>query len=133
MRHGPLSEDPEFRTVSAPDEFGWTTESAVRFVPDLRGERVLGYLWAAVSDDAAGFAVTEPASDDSLNASVAWVQRLRWAKANGLTPLAALSYWAGEPEDPRAGHIPADSEREAPTLGELKRMAQADGTASAGA
>ena len=132
MRHGPLSEDPEFRTVSAPDEFGWTTESAVRFVPVLRGRKVLGYLWAAVSDDAADFAVAQPASDDSLNASVAWVDRLRWAKAKGLTPLAALRHWAGEPEDPRTGRVPADSEREAPTLGELKRMAQG-GAASQGA
>lgn len=97
MRHGPMSEDPQFRTVSAPDEFGWTTDSAVLYVPVTRHGDVLGYLWSAVSDDAAGFAVRASQGSDALNASVAWVGRLRSAKAQGMTPLQALRSWAGAP------------------------------------
>jgi ADP-ribosylglycohydrolase len=123
MRHGPMSEDPGFRTVSAPDGFAWTTTSAVRYVPVVRVGAVLGYLWAATGDDAAGFVVREAQGEDAFNASVAWVERLRWAKAQGMSPLQALRHWAGAPEDRRAGAVGRETEREAESLAELEEAA----------
>jgi ADP-ribosylglycohydrolase len=123
MRHGPMSEDPEFRTVSAPDGFAWRTASAVRYVPVTRAGAVLGYLWAATGDDAAAFVVREAQGQDAFNASVAWVERLRWAKAQGMSPLQALRHWAGAPEDRRAGAVERGTEREAGSLAELQEVA----------
>lgn len=104
-QRGPMSEDPQFRTVYAPPRFPRTTQSSVRYVAvSLRGNLV-GYLWAATTDDAAGFVARKAVGADALNASVRWSERLRWAKANDLTPLQALRHWAGAEEDPKAGAV----------------------------
>lgn len=129
MRQGPMSEDPQFRTVSAPDDFAWTTDAPVRYVPVAKAGNLLGYLWAATTDDAAAFVVREAQGSDAFNASAAWVERLRWAKGRGMTPLQALRHWAGTPEDDRAGAV-AGPEREAPNLGDLRRLTADDGPAA---
>lgn len=131
MRHGPMSEDPQFRTISAPDDFAWTTDAAVRYMPVVRAGNLLGYLWAAVTDDAAGFVVREAQGSDAFNASAAWVERLRWAKARGMTPLQVLPHWSGAPEDDRAGSVAPGAEREAPSLATLRHLAEGDGPAAA--
>lgn len=118
-----LKEDPEFRTVWSPESYADTTNSAVRFVPVLKGVAVMGYLWAAVTDDAAGYVPREDADVAGFNVSVEWVQRLRAAKADGLAPLQALRRWVGEPEDPQAGHIEPGSERELPSVAALEKLA----------
>ncbi|MEU9830332.1 hypothetical protein AB0D67_02210 [Streptosporangium sp. NPDC048047] len=118
-----LQDQPEFRTVWAPESFARTTESAVRFSPVVLGDAVVGYLWAATADDAAQYVAREDGGDAGFNAAVSWVQRLRWAKANGLTPLQALRHWAGQEEDPRAGRIPPDAEQELPSLRALEELA----------
>lgn len=119
MTQGPMSQDPEFRTVSAPPRFPRTTKSSVRyFAVTLRGVGV-GYLWAASTDDAAGFVVRESVGGDAFNAGVQWTERLRWAKANGLTPLQALRHWVGDAEDAKAGAASGD-EQEAPSLEDLQ-------------
>lgn len=84
MSGGAMSEDPEFCAIYAPPRFPSTTESPVRHVP--RGA-VVGHVWAATTDDAAGFLVRKAAGPFAFNASVQWAERLRWAKSNGLTPL----------------------------------------------
>jgi ADP-ribosylglycohydrolase len=129
MRRGPMSEDPQFQTVSAPDDFAWTTDAAVRYVPVVKAGNLLGYLWAAVTDDAAGFVVREAQGSDAFNASAAWIERLRWAKSRGMTPLQALRHWAGAPADERAGTVTPGTEREAPDLTDLRRLASAGGPA----
>lgn len=129
MRRGPMAEDPQFRTVSAPDDFAWTTGSPVRYVPVAKAGELLGYLWAATTDDAAGFVVREAQGSDAFNASAAWVERLRWAKAQGMTPLQALGHWAVTSEDGRAGSVTPGAEHEAPDLDSLRRLAAGDGPA----
>jgi hypothetical protein len=119
---GPLSEDPEFRTVWAPEQYPGTTGRPVRLHRVLRRRRVMGYLWAGVDDGAAGFVVRGQAGDDGLNTAVAWVGRLRDAKAQGLTPLQALRRWVGAEEDPRAGRVDT-AEYEVGSLAELERQA----------
>ncbi|WP_188197858.1 hypothetical protein [Nonomuraea sp. SYSU D8015] len=63
------------------------------------------------------------AARQAADEDIAWTQRLRWAKANGLTPLQALRHWAGQQGDDRAGRVPADVEFELPTLRELEELA----------
>lgn len=120
MPQGPMSEDPKFRTVSMPDTYQWETDSPVRYVPAMSGQRLLGYLWASVTDDATAFVPAKSAGMAGDNAGVAWIRRLRWAKANGISPLEALRRWAGQPEDPKCGQVPPDSEQEAASLADLR-------------
>jgi hypothetical protein len=119
-----LKEDPHFETVWSPESYADTTRSAVRFVPVLKDAVVMGYLWAAVTDDAADYVPREDADADGFNVSVEWVQRLRAAKTDGLGPLQLLRRWAGEPEDPEAGFIEPGSEQELPSLAALEELAQ---------
>lgn len=119
MSRGPTSEDPQFRTASAPDEFPWKTQSEVRFLQVQLDGVLIGYLWAAVTNDAAGFVVREAAGRVALVAELEWTRRLRWAKANGLTPLQAVRHWVGAEKDPKAGAV-SGSEEGAPSLGALE-------------
>jgi hypothetical protein len=119
---GPMSEDPEFRLVSAPESYPKTTSSAVRYVPVRRGDRELGYLWVSVDDDAAGFVWRPDQRPDSFNTGQVWVKRLRAAKAEGLTPAELLQRWVGHPED-EGGHVPTGAEQTAPGLDALKALA----------
>ncbi|MCP2358407.1 hypothetical protein HD597_005427 [Nonomuraea thailandensis] len=109
--------------MSSPESYPRTTSSAVRYVPVLMGESVIGYVWAAVTDDAARYVRRLSAGEAADNAAVMWTRRLRWAKANGLTPLQALRHWAGQDEDERAGRVPAGVEFELPGLQELEELA----------
>ncbi|MFI6920992.1 hypothetical protein ACIBIZ_13640 [Nonomuraea spiralis] len=120
-----LKDQPVFRTVRAPDSYPRTTSAAVRYVPILKDEVVIGYLWAATTDDAARYVPREQAGDAAFDAAVAWTQRLRWAKANGVTPLRALRHWAGEAEDPRAGRVPVGRPFELASLEALVELAAA--------
>lgn len=115
MTRGPMSEDPEFRTVYAPPRFPRTTDSPVRFFAVVLRDKVVGYLWAAITDDSAGFVVRKSAGADAFNAGVQWTERLRWAKENGFTPLQALRHWVGDEEDPKAGAV-SGTEEGAPNL-----------------
>ncbi|PYC73341.1 hypothetical protein C7C45_06560 [Micromonospora arborensis] len=121
---GPMSEDPEFRTVSMPDNYPDTTTSPVRILPVRLGGRTIGYLWAAVTDDAAGFVERPDAGHVGLNARIGWVQRIRWAKANQVRPLQVLRQWAGKPEHAKAGFVPDVAAQEAPSLAALRTYAQ---------
>lgn len=118
-KRGPMSEDPQFRTVYAPPRFPRTTESSVWYVAVVLRGNVVGYLWAATTDDAAGFVARKEVGADALNASIRWAERLRWAKANGLTPLQAIRHWVGAEEDPKAGAV-AGAEESASSLQALE-------------
>jgi hypothetical protein len=122
MSRGPMSEDPQFRTVSGPDEFPWKTQSPVQFFPVLLDSALIGYLWAAVTDDAAGFVARAAAGRAGLVADLEWTRRLRWAKTNGLTPLQAIRHWVGDDEDPKAGAV-SGAEEGAPSLEALEARA----------
>jgi len=101
------------------------TEGPIRYLPVEVGGEVIGYLWASAADDAASFlrVMVEPL-DRSLDAAVAWSERLRQAEAEGLTPAQALLRWVGAPPDPRAGAIPASVvPREAASKHALREIA----------
>jgi hypothetical protein len=125
MVQGPMSEDPKFRTLWAPDNYPSKTESPVRFVPVFRGKTHIGYVWAALTDDAVGYVARPAAGDDGLRAAVEWVDRFRWAKATQVPPLQVLRQFAGQAEDPLTGYVPEGAEQEAPDLGTLRALAAA--------
>ncbi|WP_395992949.1 hypothetical protein [Actinomadura sp. 9N215] len=100
-----------------------STDGPVRYFPVVLQGKVVGYLWASVTDDAAHWQDRGDAGALGKNAGVPWVQRLSEAGEEGLTPLQALRKWKGAPEDPRGGAIPADAEeREAPSLRALQEL-----------
>lgn len=117
-------DESRFETVWAPDEWPWETDGPVRYVPAYLKRTLLGYLWAAETDDAAGFVPASAAGDTGDNADVAWGDRLRTAKTSGLAPLAVLRYWAGQRTDERCGAVPDGAERRAGSLAEVRRLAE---------
>lgn len=88
---GPLCGDVQWNLVGDSLYFADQTQKPVAYVSVIRDQTVLGYLWANDEDQAAGFIPRPSAGDDAFNAGVAWSQRLREAKAHGLTPSRALS------------------------------------------
>ncbi|WP_052809289.1 hypothetical protein [Streptomonospora alba] len=109
---GPLTTDgPGYKSA---------TDSAVRYVPAYRGDFLLGYLWAAETDDAAGFVPRVKARLDGHIAESRWTTRMQRCESEGLSPLAMMRSWIGAEEDPTAGRIPVGvEERRAPGLPEL--------------
>jgi hypothetical protein len=101
------------------------TEGPIRYLPVLMEGEIVGYLWASVADDAASFLrVMTPPLHRSLDAAVAWSERLREAEVAGLSPTQALGRWVGAPPDPEAGAIPAGAvPQEAPSRRALDEIA----------
>lgn len=117
----PLSDEPEFITMWAPDRYASKCATAIRYAPAVAVERTLGYLWASTTEQAAGFVVEESAGDAAFNAAVAWSERLLRSRTEGLTALEALAAWTDVAEEPRTGRIPPGSERTAASVNDLKR------------
>lgn len=129
-----------------PDTYAPTTDGPVRYAPAVSGDgTVLGYVWAAEEEDAAGFVERAAAGTvNTTNAAAVWHRRLARAHARGLPAPRALREWIGE--DPAAGHtpdptepteatgtanpewrlagaLPPSSERPAASLADLRRLA----------
>ncbi|MFD1936563.1 hypothetical protein ACFSKW_34335 [Nonomuraea mangrovi] len=119
-------DNPAFHTISVPDEWSWTASGAISFVPVTLSGMTLGYLWAAAREESAGFVPAESAGAEGRNAAIAWVGRLREAKAAGDLPLAALHRWAGEPEDQVCGTVQTQAQSELPALTALDELARRD-------
>ena len=67
------------------------TDQAIFYVPVVETESTLGYLWYAEDDKAGRFQPKRSAGSLASNASVAWNQLLRRAKADGLTPSITIN------------------------------------------
>ncbi|MCT2592168.1 hypothetical protein LHJ74_20045 [Streptomyces sp. N2-109] len=80
-------------------------ESRVSYARVVRGDTVLGYLWASDREGAAGYEPRSSVGDDALYAALHWMKNLGWAKENSLTPLQALEELANWPEDHGAGRL----------------------------
>ena len=105
--------------------YGFLTRSPVRYLPVTRHGKLIGYLWASVTGDAAHFVARVDAGAEGNLAEYPWFLRLERAQEEGLTALEALRYWVGAPEHPRAGRIAADAiEQEAPSLDALHQSAR---------
>ncbi|MUL43265.1 hypothetical protein FZ103_19190 [Streptomonospora sp. PA3] len=101
------------------------TDSAVRYLPAYRGDVLLGYLWVAETDDAAGFVPRAKARADGHRAERRWIDRMREAESQGLPPSEMLRSWIGAEEDPKAGRLPSDAaEQRAESLDDLRIRAR---------
>ncbi|MEU0452704.1 hypothetical protein ABZ322_06670 [Streptomyces sp. NPDC006129] len=107
---------------SGSEHFEACTESPVTFVEVVAGSRVIGYLWAADNDDAAGYEPRTPSGDIAVEAGTAWLTRLSDAKQRGLSPAEALRELSARQGDSRAGTVVAGSLRRAASLEDLQDL-----------
>jgi hypothetical protein len=114
---------PRFRCVRAPATYPRTTDGPVRYVPVSRAERLMGYLWVAVDDDAADFVARDDAGDEACNVDVVWVARLRASRKRRAAAAEAFEYWLanGETEGMTIGE-----EREAASVDAVRDLARGD-------
>jgi hypothetical protein len=94
-------DEPRFRTVRAPDTYPKLTDGPVLWAPVSKSGHLIGYVWAAETGDAADFFLRpgHPMHEPWLNTRVTWVDRLRQARAQGLTAVEALEQWGRHPEE----------------------------------
>ncbi|MFE1557514.1 hypothetical protein ACFW6V_21365 [Streptomyces sp. NPDC058734] len=101
---------------SGGEDYESSTEHPVRYARVLRGEQVLGYLWASVGDAAAGYEPRNAAGDPAFEAGVPWLLRLRSLRMRGFGALEALGDLVGEGvEDPNGSVVE-------PTLHEMTSL-----------
>lgn len=116
------------RVGSAPANYASRTDRPVRYLAVGTGEEILGYLWAADGEEAAGFVRRPAAGGDGANEAVAWTKELRAAKARDVPAGRLLEEFAAA-DLPVAdgawhpGRVVPDSQAEAPSLAALKELA----------
>ena len=105
--------------------YDFLTAGPVYYLAITRQGKVLGYIWASETGDAADFVPRTGAGPAGIAAGEVWMSRLDQAAAEGLEPLHALRRWVGEPEDSVAGGIAADAlEMTAPSAAFVQQLAQ---------
>ncbi|WP_030623081.1 hypothetical protein [Streptomyces sclerotialus] len=104
------------------DEYPETTDHPVRYFTVQRGDQILGYLWASVGEEAAGYEPRTAAGDEAFEAGSEWLLRLREAHARGLTALAALDWLAHLSPRPEIGDIFKKTPAQAPSLDSLEEL-----------
>ncbi|MGP4019066.1 hypothetical protein [Saccharopolyspora sp. 5N708] len=90
-------------------EYSVRSETPVRCVPVTLQRRVIGYLWASETEDAADFYAKRGTGVAGYNAGGRWRARLVEARKAGFTAWEAVQLWLGEPEDLVAGGVPAEA------------------------
>ncbi|GAA0567971.1 hypothetical protein [Actinomadura livida] len=109
-----------------PPSYAARTAAPVLFYPVTRGGTVLGYVWAALSEQAAAYLRRAAAGRDGEIAGGLWEARLAHAFGAGVPAADAVRRLRGTPEDPLAGGVAADAqEGRAAGLDELDRLARA--------
>ncbi|MEU9037235.1 hypothetical protein AB0D45_20355 [Streptomyces sp. NPDC048352] len=96
----------------------------VRYVPAIGGHGILGYLWASDEEGAASFEPCEAADLDGYRAGLVWLDRLREAYVQGLSPAAALAQLGAHAGDPVAGRADVGGTAEVEELWQLLELAQ---------
>ncbi|MGH3239294.1 MAG: hypothetical protein ACRDNL_02885, partial [Spirillospora sp.] len=110
------------------------TRQAVFYLPVVRRGELVGHLWAAESNaKAAGFVRRLAAQAAGVEAADIWGRRLDDAHDRGVSALDAIRRWAGAPEDPYGGMIPAGTrELRAPNLDALRELTNPGAPATPG-
>jgi hypothetical protein len=86
------------------------TKTPVHCFPVTLGGRLIGYVWASATVDAAGYRAKPGTGAIGFDAAGRWGKWLTQAWEDGVNPLDAVRGWVGAPDDPIAGRIPADAE-----------------------
>lgn len=97
---------------SRPRSYAHTTRTPVVHLPVMLNGLHIGYLWAGMDDGSAGFIRRNEFLEQAFEAPFVWSRRLRDAHAQGLPSREAIRQWAGRPEDPRGGGVPAGAPEE---------------------
>jgi hypothetical protein len=105
--------------VSMPDHYAFSTERPLHYAEVHKGDVVLGYLWVASGEEAAGYEPRAAAGDDGGNTGVRCYDLLREAKAAGV-PADSLMTWFRSRDEAFAL---AGAEREAEHLTQLRELA----------
>ncbi|WP_021598003.1 MULTISPECIES: hypothetical protein [Actinomadura] len=98
--------------ASRPQSYAHTTRTPVVHLPVMLNGLHIGYLWAGMDDRSAGFVRRNEFLEQAFEAPAVWSRRLRDAHAQGLPSREAIRQWAGRPEDPRGGGVPAGAPEE---------------------
>ncbi|MFI6687770.1 hypothetical protein [Streptomyces sp. NPDC050485] len=110
------------RVPDSEDEYEETTDHPVRYLAVEHAGHTVGYLWASVADDAAGFEPRVAVGEIAFQAGAGWLLGLREAHSQGLTPLAALDWLARQPSRPEIGLITGADSREVMSLDALEEL-----------
>lgn len=119
-----LDSDVHFKRVGDSLYYTKQTEHSIDYVPIVREDLTLGYLWYNDEDAAAGYIPRPLAGDDAFNAGVSWSQELRGGKARGLTPSQAVLQAAANSGNSHMGWAHADESRHLEHLASLKALAE---------
>ncbi|MGO4463700.1 hypothetical protein AB4039_41545 [Streptomyces sp. M-16] len=104
------------------EDYESTTEHPVRYALVRRGDQVVGYLWAAVGDEAAGYEPRTAAGDEAFEAGVPWVLSLRSLRLRGFRPMAALNELLGASDSSGSDSIVETTVYEAASLDALEEL-----------
>lgn len=100
-------------------------DGPIRYVPVVLRDAVVGYVWASVTGEAAGYLPREAAGQDGQVAAGLWQLWLSRSFEEGASSLVALRRCKAMPEDRLSGVIGADAEeRELPSLQALRELAR---------
>ncbi|MFD7814123.1 hypothetical protein ACFV6E_14385 [Streptomyces sp. NPDC059785] len=99
------SERLRSKIPASENEYEEITDHPVRYFTVRRGEQTMGYVWASVGEEAAGYEPRTAAGEEAFDVGAAWLLRLRDAHGRGLSALAALSWVAQNPLQPEMGQI----------------------------
>jgi hypothetical protein len=110
------------RIPASEDEYQEITEHPVRYFTVQRDGQTMGYVWASVGDEAAGYEPRTAAGEGALEVGAEWLLRLREAHGQGLTALAALAWVAQSPARPAGDVVVEDTPQVAPSLDALEEL-----------
>ncbi|MEU6220631.1 hypothetical protein ABZ845_24430 [Streptomyces sp. NPDC047022] len=110
------------RLPASEDEYQEITEHPVRYFTVRRDGKTIGYVWASVGDEAAGYEPRTAAGVEAFEAGAEWLLRLRAAHGRGLSALAALAWVAQTPPRSEVGLIVEDVPHEVSSLDVLEEL-----------
>ncbi|MFI6543637.1 hypothetical protein ACIBO9_10390 [Streptomyces prunicolor] len=104
------------------DEYAETTELPVHYFTVQDEAQVLGYVWAAPAENAAGFEPRTAAGERAFEAGRAWLLQLREAHRLGLPAMDALNWLAQQPTSSGTGRLLEKTPRSCPSLDSLEEI-----------
>ncbi len=103
-----------------------STTAEITYVPVVDATGVLGYVWAADSDQAASYEPRDVAGERAFEVGLLWLEQLRKAKELGLSPSGALTALRNVPAEACQSQILPGSQRIAPDLATLREIAASE-------
>ena len=104
------------------EEYPETTEHPVHYFAVRDKRQILGYVWAAQADNAAGFEPRTAAGERAFEAGRAWLLRLREAYRLGLPASDVLNWLAQQSAPIGIGHIAEKEPQTCPSLDSLEEL-----------